>query len=492
MHHDKNHIKKAAIIGAGIAGLASAIRLAVKGFEVTVFEKNSYPGGKISWFQQDGFSFDGGPSLFIQPSHVEELFTVANEPIENYFQYQQVPVACKYFFENGKRVEATSDMDQFAANMQTEIGEPGKTIKKYLHQSAKAYINIGEIFIKNSLHLYKTLFGQGILKAIGSIKYDYFFRTLHQHNTSSFQTEEAIQIFNRYATYNGSNPYNAPAMLSMIPHPEMNEGVFYPAGGMKSISRALYKLAEKKGVRFHFNLKVDHIIQQGGRAAGIVAGGKNYNADVVVSNCDVYFTYKHLLNDDRKAKKILRQERSSSAIVFYWGINNIFDQLGLHNILFSRQYKNEFEHLFKRHSLYSDPTVYINVTSKMEPAHAPAGNENWFVMINTPANTGQDWEALQREARKNVIDKINRILETDIEPLISTEAVLNPVMIESQTASYMGSLYGTSSNSKMAAFARHPNFSNSIKGLYFVGGSVHPGGGIPLCLNSARIMSNMI
>jgi len=199
-----------------------------------------------------------------------------------------------------------------------------------------------------------------------------------------------------------------------------------------------------------------------------------------------------LLNDDTKAKKILRQERSSSAIVFYWGISKIFDQLGLHNILFSRQYDNEFKHLFKTNSLYRDPTVYINITSKMEPAHAPAGNENWFVMINTPANTGQDWQALQREARKNVIDKINRILETDIEPLIRTESALNPVMIESQTASYMGSLYGTSSNSKMAAFARHPNFSNSIKGLYFVGGSVHPGGGIPLCLNSAKIMSNMI
>jgi phytoene dehydrogenase-like protein len=164
----------------------------------------------------------------------------------------------------------------------------------------------------------------------------------------------------------------------------------------------------------------------------------------------------------------------------------------MHNILFSKDYKTEFDHLFNKASLSPDPTVYINITSKMEAAHAPAGSENWFVMINVPANSGQDWQVIQTEARAMVVDKINRMLQTDIEPLIATEAVLDPVLIESRTASHMGSLYGTSSNSKMAAFLRHPNFTSFIKGLYFVGGSVHPGGGIPLCLASARIMSDLV
>ena len=492
MSHAKNSKRKAIVTGAGIAGLASAIRLAVKGYEVIVFEKNAYPGGKLSSFTQDGFSFDAGPSLFTQPLNIEELFELAGEPIADYFQYESVAVACTYFFENGKKIEATSNLEQFAENMQASVGEPAANVKKYLLRSAKAYNSIGELFIKHSLHKPSTLFCKQAIAAMGATRYNYLFRSLHQLNESSFKTPEAIQLFDRYATYNGSNPYRAPGMLSLIPHLELNEGVFYPKGGMISITNALYKLAEKKGVQFYFNTAVQRIIHNEGTVGGVVVNSKNYYCDIVVSDSDVYFTYKHLLNDESNANRIVKQERSSSAIVFFWGIKKMFNELGLHNILFSQDYKKEFDYLFKKSDLFSDPTVYINITSKMETGHAPEGNENWFVMINAPANTGQDWLALRAAARKQIIEKINRMLQTDIEPLIATESVLDPVAIESRTASYMGSLYGTSSNSKMAAFLRHPNFTSSIKGLYFVGGSVHPGGGIPLCLSSAKIISSMI
>jgi phytoene desaturase len=262
---------------------------------------------------------------------------------------------------------------------------------------------------------------------------------------------------------------------------------------MISITNALYKLAIKKGVSFVFNTKVQRIIQHEGSVRGIVAANKNYNADIVISNMDAYFTYKHLLNQQPKADKILKQERSSSALIFYWGIRQEFKQLGLHNILFSDDYKKEFEALFQKHNLYKDPTVYINITSKCEAGiMAPTGKENWFVMINAPANHGQNWEQLKQEARAKIIEKINRLLKTDIEALIETEEILDPIQIETKTDSYMGSLYGTSSNSKLAAFLRHPNFSKTTSGLYFVGGSVHPGGGIPLCLRSAKIATDMI
>ncbi|MES2647715.1 MAG: 1-hydroxycarotenoid 3,4-desaturase CrtD [Bacteroidota bacterium] len=492
MSQDVCSKRKAIVIGAGIAGLASAIRLALKGFEVTIFEKNLYPGGKLSGLQQDGFCFDAGPSLFTQPSHIEDLFALANEPIEEYFQYSQVPVSCHYFFENGKGIEASTDVNQFATNMQTAFGEPAENIIKYLQRSASIYNNIGELFIMNSLHRPGTFLNTKTLRAVGASRYNYLFQSLDQYNQSAFKTEEAVQIFNRYATYNGSNPYKAPAMLSVIPHLEMNEGVYYPKGGMISITNALYKLAIKKGVIFHFDSHVTQIIHHQNKASGIVTNEKQVYADVIVSNCDVYFTYKHLLGNEPGATKILKQERSSSALVFYWGIGESFKQLGLHNILFSKAYRSEFENLFEKKTMHDDPTVYINITSKMETGMAPAGQENWFVMVNAPANYGQDWTALQSQARQHIIDKINRMLHTDIEPLIRTEALLDPRSIESRTASFMGSLYGTSSNSKMAAFLRHPNFTSKIKGLYFVGGSVHPGGGIPLCLNSAKIMSEML
>jgi phytoene dehydrogenase-like protein len=211
-----------------------------------------------------------------------------------------------------------------------------------------------------------------------------------------------------------------------------------------------------------------------------------------VSNADAYFTYKNLLNNHRKSQKILKQERSSSAIIFYWGIKKEFPLLHLHNIFFSIDYKKEFDCIFNKQQLYTDPTVYINITSKMEVGQAPEGKENWFVMVNAPANSGQDWDLLKEQLRSIVIKKLSRLLGEDIETLIETEHTLDPLMIESQTASYMGSLYGTSSNSKLAAFLRHPNFTGAIKGLYFCGGSVHPGGGIPLCLKSAKIVSELV
>jgi len=164
----------------------------------------------------------------------------------------------------------------------------------------------------------------------------------------------------------------------------------------------------------------------------------------------------------------------------------------LHNILFSNAYEEEFAHIFKQKTLYNDPTVYINITSKMESHHAPEGCENWFVMINAPVQEGQDWTEMKTIARKNIINKINKILSCDVEQHISTETVLDPVGIFNNTGTYKGALYGTSSNSKWSAFLRPANFSNRWKGLYFCGGTVHPGGGIPLCLKSAEITATMI
>lgn len=487
-----NKPQKAVVIGAGIAGLAASIRLAVQGWQVDVYERNDYPGGKLSWFQQDGYAFDAGPSLFTQPQNVAALFALANEPMQDYFEYWQSDIGCSYFFTNGKKVTAWADKEKFAAAMQEQLGEPADGVLKYLAQSNDTYEHIGKLFLHQSLHRLRDFTWADVRRALKHVKSAFLFRSLHQYNQKSFKTEEATQLFNRYATYNGSNPYKAPAMLSLIPHLEMNEGTFYPKGGMINITNALYKLALAKGVQFHFNSGVQRIINDSGKVKGIVVENKNIAADVVVSNSDAYFTYKQLLNDAYTAKKILKQERSSSALIFYWGIGKSFDELSLHNILFSDNYSAEFQHLFQSKTFYKDPTVYINITSKMEAGQAPNGKENWFVMINAPTNVGQPWEHWIPLARKRIIEKINSTLRTDIEPLIETESILDPTTIESRTSSYMGSLYGTSSNSKMAAFLRHPNFSKSIKGLYFVGGSVHPGGGIPLCLHSAAITAGLV
>jgi phytoene desaturase len=485
--------KKAIIIGAGVGGMATAIRLKLLGYDVQVFEKNDYPGGKLSHFEINGFRFDAGPSLFTSPHLIDELFAIANEPIGEYFTYEKLTVACNYFYDDGVCIKAYTNKEAFAAELKEKTNEPSQNIHRYLYDAKEAYNHIATIFLQYSLHAIQTLFKAPIIKAIGKLKLAYLFKSLNEYNKTAFNSPKLVQLFNRFATYNGSNPYKAPAMLSLIAHLEHNEGAYYPKGGMISITNALYHLALKLGVQFSFGKSVQQIQTKANNVAGIIVDQQAYDADIVVSNMDIYFTYKNLLSNASKAAEVKKQERSSSALIFYWGMNKTFPSLDLHNIFFSADYKAEFDAIFNTGLPFNDPTVYINITNKLEPGnHAPIGKENWFVMINVAANNGQDWNSLEQFYRKAIIQKINHIMGENIEPCIEVAEVLSPVSIESKTASYMGSLYGTSSNSKMAAFMRHPNDSKTINGLYFVGGSVHPGGGIPLCLSSAAIVANLI
>jgi len=485
--------KKAIVIGAGVAGLATAARLATIGFEVFVFEKNNEPGGKLTSFEKKGFYFDAGPSLFTAPNILNELFEFCGEKLDNFFSYQKQEIAFKYFYEDGTIINAFSDSKKFAAELKNKANESETAVESYLENSKKLYESTGKFFLNNSLHKFRTYYNKNVLKALKGVKFFYINNSLNQYNESVFQNPKTVQLFNRFATYNGSSPYKAPAMLSLIPHLEHNDGTYYPKGGMIAITKALYNLCINKGVVFNFNLGVDKIISHNNTVSGVVVNGENFYAQCIVSNADVYFTYKNLLNNSNAAAKILKQERSSSAVIFYWGINAEFKQLDLHNILFSDDYSKEFKSIFDDKNLFDDPTIYINITSKCEPnIQAPIGKENWFVMVNVPSQTSMNWDDLIPLIKRNIINKVNRIFKTDIEKFIEVEEVLHPSLIESKTSSYLGSLYGTSSNSKLAAFLRHSNFSNNYKGLYFVGGSVHPGGGIPLCLKSAKITCEMI
>ncbi len=485
--------RKAIIIGSGIAGLATSIRLACDGWEVHVFEKNDYVGGKLSAFAINDFKFDAGPSLFTQPNYIEQLFVLANENIKSYFSYVPSPISCNYFFADGTTLQAPANANAFAEVLFTTFGEDKSKTVAYLQRSKQAFESIGTLFTQHSLHKKASYKNGRLIKALKATKISYLTKTLHSYNSTYFKHPNTVQLFNRFATYNGSNPYKAPAMLSMIPHFEINVGTFYPLGGMISITNALHELALKKGVQFSLHTAVQEIHTVNNIVVGVMAEQQQYNADIVISNMDVYYTYKKLLQNDKAAAKILKQERSSSAFIFYWGVHKQFSQLGLHNIFFSKDYYNEFNAIFNETTLnVDDVTVYINITSKMEVAQAPAGCENWFVMINTPAHKNHNWEALAPKLKQLVVNIVEKRLGEPLQDFIKEEALLTPKDIETKTASYMGSLYGTSSNGTMAAFMRQRNKSNAIEGLYFVGGSVHPGGGIPLCLGSAEIVGNWV
>jgi phytoene desaturase len=485
--------KKAVVIGAGIAGIATAIRLAIKGYQVEVFEANDYAGGKIAEFGQDGFRFDAGPSLFTMPQYVEELFEFAGKDPSQYFNYQKLDILCQYFYEDSSRLTAYADEEKFINEVEKLAGE-GDAIRKHLENSSRIYQISGPIFLEQSLRRLKTYLTFNAVRALFQLSKLDTSRTMHEANSSLFKDAYMVQYVDRYATYNGSDPYQAPATLNVIPHLEHHIGAYFPEKGIYSIVSCLVELAESIGVKFHYNSPVEQIVLKNKKPIGIKLKSEIIDTDIVVSNMDVWFTYHKLLSDHSHLfpKKILSQERSSSALIFYWGIKKQFPELDLHNIFFSANYKAEFEHIWQKQTIYNDPTVYINISSKFKPDDAPAGCENWFVMINVPANKGQDWDQLIKAARGNILEKLSRILKTDIADLIVNESVLDPRSIESRTSSYQGSIYGASSNSRFAAFLRHANRSSKIKNLYFCGGSVHPGGGIPLCLLSAKIVSSLV
>lgn len=486
---------KAIVIGAGIAGIASAIRLAVKGYEVDVFEANSKAGGKLGEIKMNGFRFDAGPSLFTMPQYVDELFKLAGKNPHDYFGYTKLNEVCRYFYEDGLKLKATADLDNFAKDIEEKTSSTAAEVKHYLKKSETIYEVTHRVFLERSLHKLKSYLHWDTLKSIFRFGQIDAFRTQAKANHSFFKDERITQLFNRYATYNGSDPYQAPATLNVIPHFEYHFGAFLPKNGMYSIVTALLKLAEELGIRFHYSQKVEEILYTNNgkpKIQGIKVNDKNYQADVVVSNLDIWFTYKNLLKNLPEPKKLLNQERSSSALIFYWGMDGNYSDLGLHNIFFSKDYQSEFNAIWKDKTICADPTVYINITSKHIRNDAPANAENWFVMINVPANNGQNWDQLIKEARANIIKKLNRILNRNIEKDIVSEQILDPRSIESKTSSYQGSLYGNSSNNQFSAFLRHPNFSSKVKNLYFCGGSVHPGGGIPLALLSAKIIDDDI
>ncbi len=494
------------IIGSGIAGLASAIRMAVRGYEVHVFEANSYPGGKLCEIQVGDYRFDAGPSLFTMPEYFEELFALAGKQFTDYCPYRKLDTITHYFYSDGTRFKTFTGVEQSAQEMQDKLGIKKEKVIAHLNRSKKIFELTSNTFLHRSIHTLQNISAVELLKLGAQVGALDLFSTMHEMNTKRLDNEKAVQDFDRFATYNGSNPYEAPGTLNIIPHLEHHVGAFLPDGGMVAISQSCYQLATELGVQFHFNTRVNEIVVERNKVTGI-----KYNSvervdnkhldtspvevmplDLVISNMDVAYTYRKLMPAQKHPEKSLNQPRALSAMVFYLGIKKEFPELGLHNIFFSKNYKEEFDAFFREQTMSDDLTVYVNISSKYIKTDAPQGCENWFVMVNTPPHNGQDWDALIAATRKNVLKKLSTTLGEDIESLIEAEDILEPRIIETRNLSWQGSLYGNSSNNKFAAFLRHANFSNTIKGVYFCGGSVHPGGGIPLCVLSAKIVDELI
>lgn len=488
------------VIGAGLGGLSAAIRLAGAGYAVEVFEKQSGPGGKAFTEKLGDYRFDTGPSLFTLKPVFDQLFAEVGRSLDDYMQVRPLERICNYFWRDGTRTASYADRRRMADEFQRVFGEPVEHTQRFLDYSETIHDITSHLFLERSLHEWSTYTSRGFWASLVRLPKIDALRTMDRANAAFFQHPKLQQFFDRYATYNGSDPYQTPATLNIIPHVEYGIGAWAVEGGIYAVAQGLDRLARELGVQLHYETPVTAIRYSGtpGRNAvirGVSVAGAEVPAEVVVSNVDVTPTYEHLLKDVDAPlyRRYQGLEPSSSGLVFYWGVGRRFPELGLHNIFFSDDYRREFHQIFQEGRCPEDPTIYLNITAKEgSPTDAPPGGENWFVLVNAPWDNGQNWETEAERVRAAVIARLSKELGTDLESCIEVESRMTPPEIAAKTDSHRGSLYGISSNTRLAAFLRHPNRSRRYTGLFLVGGSAHPGGGMPLVVLGGRIVSDLV
>jgi phytoene desaturase len=525
--------RRVVVVGAGLGGLSAAIRLAAAGYRVGVYEKQSGPGGKAFSEQNGAYRFDTGPSLFTLKSVFAQLFEEAGRSIDDYLGLSPLDGICNYFWRDGTRTVSYGDRLAMAEEFQRVFGEDPRRVERYLDYSERIHRITSHLFLERSLHEWSTYLSAGFWSSLFQLHHIDALRTMDRANGTFFSAPRLRQFFNRYATYNGSDPYQTPATLNIIPHVEYGLGAWAVQGGIHAVPLALERLARELGVTFHYGVRVSRIESEPGgipgrrfpaRVTGVTVDdgetggsseeatrqlpgveasgdgrgsrqGRFVPAEIVISNADVTPTYEYLLRDTAAPlyRRYQKLEPSSSGLVFYWGVRHRFPELGLHNIFFSDDYETEFRQIFREGRCPDDPTIYINITSREgAPDDAPPDGDNWFVLVNAPWDQGQDWNAEADRTRRIVLDRLSRELGRNVEELIEVESRMLPPDIAARTDSHRGSLYGISSNTRLAAFLRHPNRSRRYRGLFFVGGSAHPGGGMPLVVLGGKIVADLV
>lgn len=474
------------IIGAGLGGLSASIRLAKQGFSVTVLEKNANIGGKINIIESEGYKFDTGASLLTMKHVLEELFEFAERRIEDYLEILPLAPICRYFWTDGTIFNASTDLQKTEA----EIAKLDnvENFRKFLADSKRKYEVSEKTFLSHSLNDLPKLLRPKYFKdllAISSTK------TLDSHVKNYFKSPKLQQLFNRFATYNGSSPFQTPATFALIPYVEFGLGAWYVKGGMYQIPKALERLAKELGVKIYTESEVEKIIVENGKAVGVKVGGETIGADFVVTNADAVTTYRELL--ETKNRHIENLEPSCSGFVLLLGTKKQFPQLAHHNIFFSDDYKAEFDSLFKAKRPAANPTIYICATSRTDETQAPAGHENLFILVNAPYTSEKtDWQKESKSYRDLIIKMLENFGLEGLEDSIDFEEIITPEDFETKYRANRGSIYGLSSNGIFSAFLRPPNKARKIENLYFVGGATHPGGGIPLVLLSGKLASDLI
>jgi phytoene desaturase len=486
--------RTALVIGAGIGGISTAARLAKNGYDVTVLEKESTPGGRCNQILHDGHRFDIGPTLFLMPEIWEETFEALGEKMGDHLDLKRIDPTYKVHFEDGLQLELTSNLGE----MQKQLERVEKTaftgFLNYLAEGSQHYKTSVEKFVGRNFYNIFEYFSPGNLPLLFQLK------ALKKHyaNTSRFFNDERLKAaFTFQNMYLGLSPYDAPATYSLLQYTELAEGVWYPMGGMYAGIQALVKIAERLGVKFIYNAPVKQILASQDKVLGVVLeNGKPFTADIFVGNADLPYIYKELLPANHEARKLDQKLYTCSTIMFYWGVDKEYPQIAHHNVFLGGDYKDSFDRIFNDHTLPEAPSFYIHAPARTDPAAAPKGQETLYVLVpvgHLDARTEQDWEALVDRARETVLARLAKEMGAqDLKQHIKFEIAYHPRLWKERFNLEKGAAFGLSHNFWQVGYLRPQNRHKQYKNLYFAGASTHPGTGLPIVLLSARLTTERI
>ncbi|MFD2090795.1 phytoene desaturase family protein [Blastococcus deserti] len=492
------------VVGAGLGGLAAAARLAAGGHAVTVLEQAERVGGKLGWFARDGHAFDTGPSLVTLPQVYRDLFAATGGPLEDAVDLARLDPAVAYRFADGTRLTVPGTAAAIPPALDAALGAgAGASWTALLDRAAAMWRISEEPFLRRPLQGAATL--ARLARSPGDVATIAPWQTLRGLGGQVLDDPRLRMLLDRYATYSGSDPRRAPAVLATVPYVEQTFGSWYVRGGLHRLGLAVARRAVERGAVIRTGCRVRRVLVEAGRAAGVqLADGERVPADVVVSAVDAAALYADLLPGERRTagtrRDLARATQSLSGVVLLLALRGRTPGLAHHTVLFPEDYDAEFDAVFgtgpfrDRPRPVPDPTVYVSAPD--DPALRPDDDsESWFVLVNAPRHDprrGIDWDApgLADRYADLVLDVLAR-RGLDVRDRIRWRVVRTPADLARDTSSVGGAIYGTSSNGTRAAFLRPANAS-PVPDLFLVGGSSHPGGGLPLVALSAQIVAGLV
>jgi phytoene desaturase len=486
--------RTALVIGAGIGGITTAARLAKNGYDVTVLEKESTPGGRCNQVLRDGHRFDIGPTLFLMPEIWEETFAALGEKLSDHLELKRIDPTYKVHFDDGLQLELTSNLGE----MQTQLESVEKTaftgFLNYIAEGSRHYKTSLEKFVGRNFYNIFEYFSLGNLPLLFQLK------ALKKHYANAgrfFKDERLKAAFTFQNMYLGLSPYDAPATYSLLQYTELAEGVWYPMGGMYAAIQALVKIAERLGVSFIYNAPVKRIITSQDKVLGaVLENGTPLTADIFVGNADLPYIYKELLPESNEAKNLDQKLYTCSTIMFYWGIDKAYPQIAHHNIFLGGNYKASFDQIFNDHTLPEVPSFYVHAPARTDTAAAPNGQETLYVLVpvgHLDARAAQDWDGFVDRARETVLARLAKEMGAgDLREHIKFEITYQPKVWQERFNLEKGAAFGLSHNFWQVGYLRPQNRHKQYKNLYFAGASTHPGTGLPIVLLSARLTTERI